>query len=288
MNDGAKASISNPSPKAFVTGWPIEHSRSPLIHNHWLQRHGLSGSYEKLATPPDALSNLLQSIRDGHYIGGNVTLPHKENVFALVDKLDDSAKAIGAVNTLWMEGEAIWGGNTDAYGFAANLDQYAPEWRENAQGESALVLGAGGAASAIIHALIETGFRHVIIANRTIERAQAKARKLGASCSAISLDQAGNAAKTARLIVNTTALGMGDDARPPVDFAHCRPDCLVTDIVYSPLRTPMLAAAQDAQLTTVDGLGMLLHQAVPGFQRWFGLRPKVDDALRTTVLADME
>ncbi|GAB1580248.1 shikimate dehydrogenase [Phyllobacterium phragmitis] len=273
--------------KAFVTGFPIKHSRSPLIHGFWLNAHGLQGSYQAIETAPEAFPAFIASLREKGYAGGNVTIPHKETAFALCEAHDAAAESIGAVNTLWFENDRLHGGNTDAYGFAANLDEYARGW-DNA--DTALVLGAGGASRAIVYALKSRGFTHIHVVNRTPSRAEELAQHFGATVSAHGWDEAQALAAIAGLIVNTTPLGMeghGKDAFTP-DLAKADPATIVTDIVYVPLETPFLKAAREAGLKTVDGLGMLLHQAVPGFGRWFGLRPEVTPELRAHILADME
>jgi len=275
------------APKAFVTGFPIKHSRSPLIHGFWLKKHGLQGSYQVIETAPEAFPAFIASLRESGYVGGNVTIPHKETAFALCEMRDAAADAIGAVNTLWFEQGRLCGGNTDAYGFAANLDEYARGWDS---AETALVLGAGGASRAIVHALRSRGFTDIHIVNRTLARAEELAAHFGAGISAHGLDEAQHLVATAGLIVNTTPLGMEGHGKDglALDLTKADPATIVTDIVYIPLETPFLRAAGSAGLKTVDGLGMLLHQAVPGFEHWFGVRPEVTPELRSHILADME
>ncbi|PWL19556.1 shikimate dehydrogenase [Falsochrobactrum shanghaiense] len=274
--------------RAFVTGFPIKHSRSPLIHGFWLKEHGINGTYEAIEVAPDAFSSFLQSFPGKGFAGGNVTIPHKEAAFAAAQSHDAAATAIGAVNTLWLEKGVLCGGNTDAYGFAANLDSGAPGW-DNA--DSALVLGAGGAGRAIVHALQSRGFSSIAIVNRTLSRAGDLAAHFGAGVSAHGWEEAQALVRQAGLIVNTTSLGMsghGEAEDFPLDLSNAQKAAVATDIVYVPLKTPFLAKAQGAGLKTVDGLGMLLHQAVPGFERWFGTRPQVTAALREHILADMK
>ncbi len=274
--------------KAFVTGFPIKHSRSPLIHGFWLAELGIDGSYEAVEVKPEDFAAFACSLAANGFAGGNVTIPHKEAAFAAVESLDDAARAIGAVNTLWLENGRLHGGNTDAYGFAANLDASAPGWDK---ADSALVLGAGGASRAIVHALLTRGFMKVAIVNRTVSRAQDLAAHFGPRVSAHGWDAAQDLVSDAGLIVNTTSLGMSghDEGETfPLDLGKASPKAFATDIVYVPLQTPFLKKAEEAGLTTVDGLGMLLHQAVPGFERWFGKRPQVTKALREHILADME
>ncbi|MCL7998578.1 shikimate dehydrogenase [Brucella sp. 21LCYQ03] len=274
--------------KAFVTGFPIKHSRSPLIHGFWLKDHGIEGSYEAIEVAPENFVEFAASLQENRFAGGNVTIPHKEVAFAAVESRDAAAVAIGAVNTLWLENGKLCGGNTDAYGFAANLDALAPRWDD---ADTALVLGAGGAGRAIVHALQTRGFSRIAIVNRTLIRAQELASHFGAGVSAHGWDAAQGLVKDAGLIVNTTSLGMsghGEVEEFPLDLSAAQKSAVATDIVYIPLKTPFLASAEAAGLKTVDGLGMLLHQAVPGFERWFGKRPEVTDALREHILDDMK
>jgi shikimate dehydrogenase len=270
--------------RAFVCGHPIAHSRSPKIHAHWLARYRLSGSYEAVDVAPGDFEAFVSSLAGGTFVGGNVTLPHKEAAFRAVDRRDDAAERIGAVNTLWLERGLLHGSNTDAYGFAANLDEHAPGW---AHAGTAVVLGAGGAARAVLYALKARGFRDIRIVNRTLERARLLAREFGPAFSAHPLAATGELLGDAALLVNTTSVGMHGEAELPLDLGHLRDSALVTDIVYVPLETPLLAAARRRGLKTVDGLGMLLHQAAPGFERWFGVKPEVTPELRALVAADI-
>jgi shikimate dehydrogenase len=271
--------------RAFVTGFPIRHSRSPLIHGHWLEKYGLKGSYQAIEVAPDGFTDFVQSLQLNDYAGGNVTIPHKESAFALCDRRDAAAEDIGAVNTLWFEDGQLYGGNTDAYGFVANLDALSPGWDRR---KSALVLGAGGASRAVVYALKQRGFDDIRIVNRTIDRARQLADRFGASIAAHEWRAIPELLKDAALIVNTTSLGMEGKDDVAVDLSSVDPDALVTDIVYVPLETPILKAARERSLKTVDGLGMLLHQAVPGFERWFGVRPEVTPELRALILADID
>jgi shikimate dehydrogenase len=269
---------------AFVIGFPIGHSRSPLIHGHWLKSYGLNGSYRSIEVAPEYFPDFVKGIRQSGFVGGNVTIPHKEAAFGLVYKRDAAAEEIGAVNTLWFEEGQLWGGNTDAYGFAANLDASSAGWDK---GRSALVLGAGGASRAIVYALKQRGFTEVRIVNRTLDRAQELAYHFGPGISAHVWPAVSELVQDADFVVNTTSLGMEGKDELEIDLTDARRDALVTDIVYVPLETPLLRAARARGLKTVDGLGMLLHQAAPGFERWFGRRPEVTSELRELVLADM-
>ncbi|MGI3902847.1 MAG: shikimate dehydrogenase [Janthinobacterium lividum] len=274
----------NTLPRAFVIGHPISHSRSPLIHGHWLKIHGLPGSYEKIDVAPEELGAFIASLKENGFVGGNVTVPHKARVLEIADAVDEAADAIGAANTLWFDDDDLVAGNTDALGFLANLDQEAPGW--DAKGGAAVVLGAGGAARAVIHGLIERGF-DVALANRTFMRAVDLAEEHEEGVWAYAWEELPQLLRTADLVVNTTSLGM--TGQPPLDIVldGLRRDALVCDIVYAPLETPLLAAARALGLRGVGGLGMLLHQAVPGFERWFGVRPEVTPELRALIEADV-
>lgn len=276
--------MTSSSPRAFVVGWPIAQSRSPLIHGHWLKQNGLSGSYESLAIPPDEIEAFLAGLPGSTWIGGNVTVPYKAVAHRLASEMDAVAEATGAVNTLWIEDGKLCGSNTDGPGFLANLDENAGGW--DARPGDAVVLGAGGAASAVAWGLKARGF-HVHLVNRTLSRAEALAVRLGPKVSAHEWRALPSLLRQAHLLVNTTSLGMTGKDDLTVDLTPLRDEALVTDIVYVPLETPLLAAARARGLATVDGLGMLLHQAVPGFERWFGVRPTVTAELRQHLLADL-
>lgn len=272
--------------RAFVIGHPIAHSRSPKIHRYWLDALKVAGgSYEAIDVAPTDLAAFIGGLGDSGFSGGNVTIPHKEAVFALVERRDAAAEAIGAVNTLWFEDGILWGGNTDAHGFAANLDEQAAGWDRK---KSAVVLGAGGAARAVVHALKQRGIKDIRIVNRTLDRARELSDRFGSGVSAHSLGAARDLLSDAGLLVNTTALGMHGNEGLPADPALLPDEATVTDIVYVPLETPLLAAARARGLKVVDGLGMLLHQAVPGFEHWFGRRPVVTPQLRAAIVADLD
>jgi len=277
--------MDDPMLNAFVCGHPVAHSRSPLIHGHWLKTYGIAGSYKAVDVPPHDFAAFVGGLRQAGYRGGNVTLPNKEAAYALAEVLHDDAREIGAANTLWFEDGRLNATNTDAYGFCANLDAAVPEWTG---GRIALILGAGGASRAIVHALLSRGFSEVRIVNRTVARAQELADRFGARVSAHPVEAAGELAADAGLLVNTTSLGMDGQGELPADVAALPAHAVVTDIVYVPLETPLLAAARRRGLKAVDGLGMLLHQAVPGFERWFGRRPEVTADLHALVVADLE
>lgn len=275
------------APRACVIGWPVEHSRSPAIHGYWLEHYGIDGTYVKEAVPPENIAAFLNALSEHGYVGANVTLPHKEAALLAVDRADAAARAIGAVNTLWLdEAGALQGSNTDAYGFMTNLDSAAPHWRDGC--DVAMVLGAGGAARAILHGLIEAGIPRIFLTNRTIAKAETLARQFGDSVEVIHWEDKDSALSACHLLVNTTSLGMTGQAPLDIMASALPANAVVTDIVYVPLETPLLAAARARGLTVVDGLGMLLHQAVPGFERWFGIRPEVTPELRARVVATLE
>lgn len=271
--------------RAFVVGHPIAHSRSPLIHGHWLAEHGIAGSYERLDVAPAEFPAFLRGLPDSGFAGGNVTIPHKEAAFALADALTPRAKAIGAVNTLVVEGGRIRGDNTDAPGFCAHLDHsLGRDWPERGE---AVILGAGGAARAIVVGLAERGVARIRVANRTRARAEAVAALAPGIAEALEWDALPAALEGAGLLVNTTSLGMKGQPPLDLDLAPLPAGAAVADIVYAPLETHLLAAARARGLAVVDGLGMLLHQAVPGFSAWFGVRPEVTPALRDRIVADL-
>lgn len=270
-------------PLAGVIGHPIAHSKSPQLHGHWLRTLGLKGHYIPMDVAPENLKKVLKALPKMGFVGANVTIPHKESVMELVSQVTDRATLIGAVNTLiFREDGTVIGDNTDGYGFIENLRQSAVGWR--ADTGPAVVLGAGGAARAVVASLLDAGVPEILISNRTRVRAETLREEFGTRLTVVDWTQAGNAIENGATIVNTTSLGMAGkpDLRVPLDGLS--KDAVVTDLVYNPLKTQLLAAAEDVGCTTVDGLGMLLHQAVPGFERWFGIRPTVDDATRQAVL----
>ncbi|MES0812485.1 shikimate dehydrogenase [Roseibium sp. SCPC15] len=272
--------------KAAITGHPVVHSRSPLVHGYWLKKHGIEGEYGRVDVAPDDADRFYRDFAASGLVGANVTVPHKETAAAACDRLDDAARTMGAANTLWIdESGKLNGANTDGLGFLGNLDQLAPGWDTNAG--TALVLGAGGAARAIVWALLSRNYTAVHIVNRTREKAQKIVDEFGSKTFAHSWEKLGRLLGEADLLVNTTSLGM--TGKPPleIDLADLPKAALVTDIVYAPLETDLLKQAAARGNRTVDGLGMLLHQAVPGFERWFGVRPEVDDDLRALILRDL-
>lgn len=270
-------------PLAGVIGSPIAHSRSPLLHGHWLKTYGIKGHYIPMDVSTEDLHKVLAALPRAGFVGCNVTIPHKVSVLALADIVTDRAALIGAANTLVFRSDGkIHADNTDGYGFIANLHQYAPHWTPITA--PAAVIGAGGAARAVIASLLETGAPEIRVSNRTRARADTLRAEFGARIVIYDWVQAGNMLEDALTVVNTSALGMvgKPEFRVPLDALSSR--ATVVDLVYTPLKTRLLAEAEAAGCTVVDGLGMLLHQAAPGFERWFGQRPVVDDATRAAVL----
>lgn len=273
--------------KVCVIGWPIEHSRSPLIHNHWIKHYEIANAlYERLAVKPEEAAATIRDLPKRGFIGANVTVPHKETAFAALDRHDAVARRLKAVNTIVTTPAGLEGRNTDGYGFIANLKDRAAGWR--AESGPVVILGAGGAARAIAAALEDEGAPEIRILNRTQARGEALIRDLDLKSAKVwSMAEAARALDGASLLVNTTTLGMKGENDIDLDIAALPKEALVTDIVYTPLETGLLRRAREAGHKTVDGLGMLLHQAVPGFEAWFGVRPEVTPALRDLVLADL-
>jgi shikimate dehydrogenase len=268
---------------ACLIGWPAAHSRSPLIHHYWLRTLGIEGGYNIEAVPPEGFAEFVLHLSAHGFIGANVTRPHKERALAL-SKPDARARAVGAANTLWYAGGELRSTNTDIEGFVGNLDACAAGWDAT---EDALVLGAGGAARAVVFGLLERGVKRVHLANRTLERARALGRQFGAGVQPLAWDTIGEVLPRAGLLVNTTSLGMHGQPSLLVDVSHLPSHAVVADLVYVPLQTELLAAARARGLKTADGLGMLLYQAVRGFELWFGRRPQVTAELRALVEADL-
>ena len=268
---------------ACLIGWPAAHSRSPLIHHYWLRTLGIEGGYNIEAVPPEGFAEFVLHLSAHGFVGANVTIPHKERALAL-SAPDARARAVGAANTLWYDGGELRSTNTDIEGFLHNLDAAAPGWDA---AEEALVLGAGGSSRAVVFGLIERGIKRVHLANRTIDRARALADQFGASVHPVAWDAIGDLLVEAGLLVNTTSLGMHGQPELAIDVSRLPSQAVVADLVYVPLETALLAAARARGLRTADGLGMLLHQAVRGFELWFGQRPQVTPELRELVEADL-
>ncbi|WP_288426631.1 shikimate dehydrogenase [uncultured Agrobacterium sp.] len=274
--------------KAFVAGYPIKHSRSPIIHNYWLESFGISGQYEAAEIAPADFERFIASLKEGDlssYVGGNVTIPHKESAYRFADRPDALAAELGAANTIWVEEGLIHATNTDGFGFVSNLDDRQPGWDRT---DKALILGAGGASRAVIQAVRDRGVSEIHVVNRTVERAQELADRFGDQVFAHPMEALSEVSKGCGLFVNTTSLGMDGSAAPNIDFSGLTTGAVVTDIVYVPLKTPIIEMAEQQGFATVDGLGMLLHQARPGFEKWFGRRPDVTEDLRSLIIADMD
>jgi shikimate dehydrogenase len=275
---------------ACLVGWPAAHSRSPLIHHYWLRTLGIPGGYSIEAVPPEGLAEFVLNLSTHGYIGANITIPHKERVLLLTAP-DPRARAVGAANTLWYDGDKLCSTNTDIEGFINNLDACAPGWDS---AEDALVLGAGGSSRAVVFGLIERGIKRVHLANRSAGRAQAladefhvKARECSVDILPMAWPELDGILPRAGLLVNTTSLGMTGQPALDIDLGLLPTAATVADLVYVPLATPLLGAARTRGLKTADGLGMLLHQAVRGFELWFGQRPQVTPELYTHVEADL-
>ncbi len=270
-------------PLAGVIGSPIAHSKSPRLHRYWLKKYGLSGHYVPLDIATDDLDDAIRMLPKMGFVGVNVTIPHKERILSIADLVTDRAALIGAANTLIFRKDGkVHADNTDGYGFIENIRQTQPSWAP-ASGPAA-VFGAGGAARAILVSLLEVGVPEIRLSNRTRSRAEALRNEFGNKITVVDWVQAGNMVDGAATVVNASSLGMDGKGEFRVPMDALAPSTLVTDIVYTPLKTKLLQMAEDRGCLTVDGLGMLLHQAVPGFERWFGKRPEVDDALRNIVL----
>jgi len=272
--------------RACVIGWPVEHSRSPMIHRYWLSLYGIDGAYEKEAVPPGEARAFMRSLGEHGYVGANVTLPHKLVALEAADVKDEAARAIGAANTLWLDADGkLNASNTDAYGFMTNLAEQAPRWNDGRR--PVVVLGAGGAARAVLCGLIKAGASKVLLANRSRARADDLALAFPPRVEMLDWEARDRALAGCGLLVNTTSLGMRGQAPLTIDLGRLPSDAIVADIVYSPLETPLLAEARKRGNIAVDGLGMLLYQAVPGFERWFGVRPEVTPALKAHVASTL-
>lgn len=270
-------------PLAGVIGSPISHSKSPQIHRHWLKTYGLRGDYIPMDVAPKDLEDVLRTLPKAGFVGVNITIPHKESVLDIADLITDRAILIGAANTLIFRKDGkIHADNTDGYGFIENLKAGAPQWKP--ESGPATVMGAGGSARAVVTSLLDAGVPEILITNRTRVRAEKLADDFGKRLTVVDWVQAGNILEDSRLVVNTTSLGMIGKPAMRVPLDGLRRGTIVTDLVYAPLKTDLLATAEAAGCVTVDGLGMLLHQAVPAFERWFGQRPEVDTATRAAAL----
>jgi shikimate dehydrogenase len=275
MNENQKA--------VCVIGYPVKHSRSPMIHNYWIKQHGIDAIYRIEEVTPDVFPDFIKNLRQRGYVGANVTVPHKQAVMTLSEP-DEKARGIGAANALWFTDGTLRSTNTDVHGFLSNLDAATPGWDRGL--ETAVVLGAGGGARAVVYGLLQREVQRVYVINRTRDRAEALQKQFGQRVRPAGWDGTTGLLGGAGLLVNTTTLGM--TGQPPLDInLRCPASLVVADIVYNPLVTKLLAAARERGLRTADGLGMLLHQAVRGFELWFGIRPEVTPELRALVEADL-
>jgi shikimate dehydrogenase len=270
---------------ACIIGWPVAHSRSPLIHGYWLKRYGVCGRYVRRAVPPEGVADFLAGMHAEGFVGCNVTLPHKESAYRAAARATAAAAAVAAANTLWFEGDALVADNTDGAAFIEHVRAHAPHFP--ARGWPIALLGAGGAARAVAHALLQAGACEVRLFNRTRRRAEQVAAHFGARVRVGGWDERREGARGVAALINATSLGMAGAPALDVEVAELEADCIVADVVYVPPITPLLAAARGRGLVAVDGLGMLLHQAVPGFHRWFGVRPEVTDELRALLRKDV-
>lgn len=271
--------------RACVIGFPVAHSRSPLIHGYWLRHYGIDGEYLRREVKPDEIGGFLQNFSRSGFVGCNVTLPHKEAAARHVSEATPVVRALGVANTLWLEGDRLHGDNTDVAGFLAHLDASVPGW--SGRTEHAVVLGAGGAARAIVYGLHARGVERITIVNRSRGRAEELASELKLAADIAGFDRVQDLLPSADLLVNTTSLGMKGQPPLEIDLDTLKSGAAVCDIVYVPLETGLLRQARERGHPVVDGLGMLLHQAVPGFARWFGVRPAVTPELRAHIVADL-
>jgi shikimate dehydrogenase len=271
--------------RACVIGHPVVQARSPVLHGYWLKEYGIDGDYTREDVPPGEIDFFLKNLRTHGYVGANITVPHKAAAYRALDHAEPVVETLKVTNTIWLESDGLHGTNTDVHGFLANLDETVPDW--NIDAEQAVVLGAGGGARAVVYGLLSRGLKRVVVVNRTLARAQAFTVEFGNRVTAASYSELAAWLEDADVLVNTTSLGMAGQPPLDIDISPLAEDGVVYDIVYVPLETPLLAAARARRLRTVDGLGMLLHQAVPAFEKFFGVKPKVTPALRDFVLADI-
>jgi shikimate dehydrogenase len=271
--------------RACVIGHPVQQARSPILHRYWLNEYGIDGDYTREDVAPDRIADFLANLGNHGYVGANITVPHKAAAYLALDHAEPVATAMKVANTLWVEKDGLHGTNTDVHGFIANLDEALPGWQVEA--EQAVVLGAGGGARAVVYGLLQRGVPRVVVVNRTLARASAFVVEFGDRVTATTFDELTGWLPDADILVNTTSLGMAGQLPLEIDLSPLPDTAAVYDIVYVPLETRLLAAARARSLRTIDGLGMLLHQAVPAFERFFGVKPKVTKGLRDAVLADI-
>jgi shikimate dehydrogenase len=273
-------------PKACIIGDPVAHSRSPLIHEFWLKQLGLNGAYERAHVTPNELPQFIAAMKSNGYVGANCTIPHKETIIKLCDDVSPAAKTLGAVNTIWFENNQLYGDNSDVTGFLAALDHGTPNWDQCT--EKAVVIGAGGAARAVIYGLLLRGITQIYVVNRSLERAQSLADQFGKNIFPTSFNALPLELKNTGLLINTTSLGMKGQPPLEIDLAPLPAKAIINDIVYVPLETELMKAAKARKLQTVGGLDMLLYQAVTGFEHWFGAKPVVSDELRQLIQNDIK
>ena len=271
--------------RVCIAGWPVAHSRSPLIHNYWLRRYGIDGEYTRQPVRPEDAEAFFRDLKLHGFVGCNVTVPLKEIAFRAAGRTDPAAKSVGAANTLWLDDGVLCASNTDIYGFIRNLDDQAPGW--DRIGLPAAILGAGGAARGVIRGLLDRGIPRIRLANRSRERAEALAASFGVTAMVFDWESRAEMLTGCGLLVNTTSLGMAAHAPLDIDLSRFSYPGVVCDIVYTPLETGLLRRARSAGLHTADGLGMLLQQAVPGFETWFGIRPEITPELKELLIADL-
>lgn len=269
---------------ACIIGYPVGHSRSPKLHGYWIKQHGLDAEYRAEEVSPDAFPDFVSHLADRGYVGANVTMPHKDAAL-LHSSPDDRAKSVGAANTLWLDNGTLRSTNTDVDGFVSALDVASPGWHERT--ETAIVLGAGGGSRAAIYGLLDRGIREVTVVNRTFSKATELQKAFGSAVVPGEWDRLSDHLSGARLLVNTTSLGMHGQPPLEIDLSVLAENAVVSDIVYIPLKTPLLRAAEDRGFAVANGLDMLLHQAVRGFELWFGIRPSVTQDLRDMLAADI-
>jgi shikimate dehydrogenase len=272
--------------RACIIGWPVAHSRSPLIHGYWLKKYGIAGSYTKRPVRPQEVASFFRGMREEGFAGCNVTIPHKEAAYAAATETTAGARAVAAANTLWFEGDRLCADNTDGAGFVRHLRASVPGF--DAGGSAVAVLGAGGGARGVIYAILEAGAPEVRIFNRTRDRADIVARHFGPRVKSYDWRDRVERSREVGLLINATSLGMHGTPALDMPLTQLADACIIADLVYVPLETPLLSAARARGLATVDGLGMLLHQATPGFEKWFGVKPEVTDELRALIVADIE
>ena len=276
--------MSSTTRAACVIGWPAKQSRSPKLHRYWIKRYNIDGDYRVEEMPPEAFPAFISNLAGNGYVGANITMPHKDMALAMSDP-DDRARAVGAANTLWLDNGRLRSTNTDVEGFVGSLDSAAPGWDK--RGDSAVVLGAGGAARAVVYGLIERGVKTIHVVNRTFEKAELLRERFGTSVQPAHVEDVPRLLDGAKLLVNATALGMKGQPDHAIDLSPMADDALVSDIVYVPLKTGLQAAAERRGLKTANGLDMLLHQAVRGFNLWFGIKPEVTRELFNLLAADI-